>query len=620
MLVLYDMDETNFSTLGIGILRDFKTDPSTTEVLNGLYNLEFYYAKSGWLSEYLIEGNIIKADGQLFRIRNVDKTINDNKISILAKHIWFDLELNNWIVDVAPTNKQGHEALAWLISHSERPLNFNISGDCTKIASSRYVRMNPIEAIYNADNSILNRYGGELELNNFNITLHNRRGQDTGIEIRQRKNLTGATYKVDLSSLATRIMPVGNDGITLPEKFVDSPLINNYYAPFYKKIDVDVSVNEEENITLDDCYEIMRNAVLAEYVNGVDKPNVSINIDFVELSKTIEYEKYSNLESAHMGDSCKVYIPGLNINLTTRIVKIIKNISKNRIEKIELGTIIPNYITNNQNTTNNLKNAISQINPTSILAKAKESATNMINHPFGGYIYISEDTGEMYIMDTNDKSSAQSVWKFGLGGIGYSSTGINGTYETAITQDGKIVADFITTGKLNTNVIEGYGEIVTKVSDTEESLENINEIILNSQGDINDLKETMASLKSTLLEQTNESFTMWFEQTGLKKDVEAIGDILNGNGESLNKLTEYIHFEGAEMSLGRSDSQTRLVIKNDRISFMTGDTESAYISENTLYITDSTILNKLLIGHWETKEDKYLNLNTRWVGESNENN
>ena len=60
--------------------------------------------------------------------------------------------------------------------------------------------------------------------------------------------------------------------------------------------------------------------------------------------------------------------------------------------------------------------------------------------------------------------------------------------------------------------------------------------------------------------------------------------------------------------------QATLVISNDRISFMNGSNESAYITGNQLYITDSTILNKLQVGYWETKPDSYGNLNTKWVG------
>ena len=128
------------------------------------------------------------------------------------------------------------------------------------------------------------------------------------------------------------------------------------------------------------------------------------------------------------------------------------------------------------------------------------------------------------------------------------------------------------------------------------------------------LGEKINTIQSTILEQTNEAFTMWFEETGVQNTLDTIQNALDENTTDNNTIKEYIHFEGAEITLGKSDSQTKLVIKNDRISFMTGDTESAYISENTLYITDSTILNKMQIGHWETKEDDYGNLNTKWIG------
>ena len=464
MIVLYDSNIKSFDNLGLGVLRDFKSEPEITEVLNGLYNLEFDYAKKGWLSEYLIEGNILKANNQLFRIWNIKKNTQDTKITILAKHIWFDLEKNNFLEDVAPTKKTGTSALIWILEHAIVPTNFKISGDVSNIASARYVRMNPIEAIYKADNCLLNVFGGELELDNFNITLHNKRGKDLGLEIRQNKNLKGAECEIDLSSLATRIMPIGNDGILLPEKYIDSPLINNYHAPFFYKYEVNVGVDEENNITLEDCYETMRNEVRKLFDEGIDKPSISISIDFIELSKTKEYEIYSSLETAHLGDQCKVYIPELNLNLSTRIVKTVYNCSKRRITKIELGVPKINFVSNQSKKENSIKNTLNKVNPTTILEKVRNEATELINHPFKGYIYISEETGEMYLMDTNDVATSQKIWKFGLGGIGYSSTGINGPYQTAITSNGEIVADFITVGQISTDRIEGMNELTMTVN------------------------------------------------------------------------------------------------------------------------------------------------------------
>ena len=83
MLTIYDKATTSFNNLGIGVLRDFKSDPLITEVLNGLYNLEFEYVTDGWLGEYLIEENIIRANGQPFRIWNVKKNVDKTTITIL---------------------------------------------------------------------------------------------------------------------------------------------------------------------------------------------------------------------------------------------------------------------------------------------------------------------------------------------------------------------------------------------------------------------------------------------------------------------------------------------------------------------------------------------------------
>lgn len=614
MLIIYDKDTTSFDNLGLGVLRDFKSEPLITEVLNGLYNLEFDYVRDGWLSESLIEENLIKANGQLFRIWNIKKSIDETKITILAKHIFFDLEKSNFLEDVAPTDKTAENALSWILDHAAIPTNFKVNGDCTKIASARYVRMNPIEAIYNADNCILSRFGGEIELDNYNITIHNKRGNDLGLEIRQRKNLNGADYQLDLSTIATRIMPIGRDGLLLPEKYIDSPLINNYFSPFYYKFDVDVGVDEENGITLENCYQEMRNAVQNLYDSGIDKPQISISIDFVELSKTVEYKHYSNLETAHLGDSCRVFIPSLNLNLITRIVKIVYNCSKDRITSMELGTPIPNYVTSAADVEKNLKNAISTDSPTGLLQQAKNNATSMLKHPFTGYMYISEETGEFYLMDTKDINTAQSVWKFGLGGIGYSSTGINGEYQVAITQDGQIVADFITTGTLAASRIEGYNQLITTVSEQQDTITNINANLTDTNTNLNTLQQALTTIRESIITQSAEAVEMLFKQTGIEDAVNAVETALNDAENQLNIITEYVRFEGAKIILGKSTSQSSLIIENDIIKFMTGNNISAYISENQLYITDSTILNKLQIGKWETKPDSKGNLNTRWVG------
>lgn len=143
--------------------------------------------------------------------------------------------------------------------------------------------------------------------------------------------------------------------------------------------------------------------------------------------------------------------------------------------------------------------------------------------------------------------------------------------------------------------------------------------VINDSGiieSLNDIKNAISELNSTMLTQTSTAFEMLFTKTGIQGAVDSIQKILGGNTTSLETLKQYIRFEGASITLGKSDSQATLVISNDRISFMNGSNESAYITGNQLYITDSTILNKLQVGYWETKPDSYGNLNTRFVGEN----
>lgn len=672
MLKLFSKEATTFTTLGLGVLRDYYSDPIITEELNGSYTLELEYAKDGYLADQLVEQNIIVAKGQAFRIVNVDKTINDssNTIKILAKHIFFDLAFN-FLEDVAPTNLTAQSALAWILARTQTSNNFSVNGDCTATSSARYVRKNVTDAIYSEDNALLKRFGGELSFNNWNVFVHAKRGQDANFSIRYRKNLSGIEFKLDFSTVATRIMPQGANELLIDNKYVDSPNISNYFTPIYKKVEFsDIGVDEET--TESEAKQKLIDAVNNLYAQGIDKPEISIKVDFIELSKCTEYKDYANLESCNLGDTIKVIIPELNLNLTTRVVKTIYNEALGRYTNLELGSITPNFVSSQSKAISEMGNIVAKVNPDSILSQAQDNAKNLINHPFNGNILIDNETGVLYLMDTTDPSTAQSVWKWSLGGLGYSSTGINGTYQVAITQDGSINANFITSGTIATSRIQGYDALITEVSqivggyslttdttyqagttyyskvnddyieliagtdydigdpitgdvyiyeDTLQSqLENIYDT-LNGTDDTEGVLTTLENVKneiqevhSTMLTQTSEEFIMSFVQGYINNAFNEVNELAQSNNETLTGQERYIRFVGGNIELGEKDNEVKLLIQKDRISFMTGGNESAYISNNQLYITDSTILNKLQIGHWEAKENDNSNLNIKWIG------
>ena len=154
-----------------------------------------------------------------------------------------------------------------------------------------------------------------------------------------------------------------------------------------------------------------------------------------------------------------------------------------------------------------MQQSVNEINPTSILEQAQNNATELITTAMGGYVYKTQN--ELYIMDNADPLLAQKVWRWNINGLGYSSTGINGTYGLAMTMDGSIVADFITSGHLNTNVIEGYGSLTLQVQDNTNAIgdrsgktSTITQEINSIQAQISDIADitTSSSTESALIQ------------------------------------------------------------------------------------------------------------------------
>lgn len=107
-----------------------------------------------------------------------------------------------------------------------------------------------------------------------------------------------------------------------------------------------------------------------------------------------------------------------------------------------------------------------------VLQYAQEQATELIkNGVEGGYVFIDEN--EILIMDTQDKTTARNVWRWNSGGLGFSSTGYNGTFKTAMTSDGKIVADMITTGKMLATFIALFGKMAVYKTDSNGNITNV---------------------------------------------------------------------------------------------------------------------------------------------------
>lgn len=465
MIRLYDKKGTDFLHNGLGILKDVLSC-TCTEVLNGQYDIELEYPIHGFLVEGLVEENIIKApvgnpsgEDQLFRIKLVTKQLK--RIRVYATHIFYDLS-DNFLVDVAPTNQNGNGAVNWINQRAVYAHDFTCSSDIQKIASARYVRRNFVDALIGSDNAFINTWGGELHRNNKHYAINTNKGQDRGVQIRYGKNMREITWDIDITGVVTRIYPQGFDGLLLPELYIDSPLIENYIHPKIQKLEFsEIQIDEENGITQDMALEQLRQAVYEQYNQGIDKPAITIQVDFLELSKTAEYkELYQAMEKIYLGDYVEAVVPHLNLNERLKVISTTYDVLAEKYTEFELsnsdrkeGTFITS--------TNQLIKKLEQID-INVLNTAKQDATSKIVNAMGGYVYKTRN--ELFIMDNENPNAAQKVWRWNINGLGYSSTGISGPYGIAITSDGQIVADFITTGQMAIERIVGLADTLNSLA------------------------------------------------------------------------------------------------------------------------------------------------------------
>ncbi|MRD28867.1 endopeptidase, partial [Bacillus thuringiensis] len=480
MITLYKPNETEFTHNGIGALDKNIYNATVEEELNGLFLFSFSYplfAPRGLEIEGMSIIKVPTPDGeQLFRV--AAPKVSMGEITAQCYHIFYDLT-ENLIEDIFAETTNGNGAMNRMSAGCQYKHPFQFYSDVPKIASARIVRKNPVEALLDSsqDNSFVNRWGGELKRDNFDVKMLLNRGMDRGVVIRHKKDLLGYEGNVDWKSPITRIMPQGFDGLFLPEKYVDSPLINKYPHPKIKVVEfkhikaaIGENADDEDAVPLEEAYRLLRQAAKDMFaIQKVDQPKATYNVKFQELSQTEEYKDYKHLQSVYIADTVTVEHQEDGIDIKAKVIAYKYDPIKNEYLDITIGNFKESF-TDVSGRVDLVQEELSNM-PGSILDAAKANATSLINSGFGGHVRFYPD--RILIMDTKDEKSAKKVWQWNLNGLGYSSTGVNGPYGTAITSDGRIVADFITAGTLSGNVVRG-GEITGSTLRTSDSVNYVN--------------------------------------------------------------------------------------------------------------------------------------------------
>lgn len=433
MIKLYEPSEKEFLNNGLGVVEALKCIETKNKSLNGWFiEVEFHIKYHELLKQdYILFVETKEKQGQPFRINNINKT--DKKITITANHVIFDAE-RYMLVDVRPTNLSPVSFLSWFNSRTETTSPFSTTSNVSGYGTTYFIRKSLLEAF--TETELL--FGGTYDVDKFNISLMQKVGNDDGETLVYGKNIQSASVVEDWSTVCTRCIAVGPDELMLPEKYIDSSV--QYDKPFTKTVTFDFETKDEndEDIPVEEQIVTLRK-MTTDYLETSYIPNINYVIKS-DVSQTLR-----------IGDTIKIKHPLLTIN--TEVQSYTYDVNKKRVVSIEFG----NYSRDVKKLFDKIKEDIKTSIDNSQEAKSlTEKQTDIINNlNKHGIVYI--DDNEILILDELPKEEANRVWRFGLGGIGFSTNGINGPFDFAFTSDGKLNVDFIhansiTVNKLNADV------------------------------------------------------------------------------------------------------------------------------------------------------------------------
>ena len=514
--ILYKEDTTNFSTYGIGTLTD-TISCEVTEERNGVYECVIKYPVTGVHFNEILKERIIKAkpndtsNPQAFRIYRITTPLN-GIVKIYAQHISYDLiGIPVPICSTAPMMPQ--LLVDQLFESALVPHNFTFKTEFTLPQRCEIAKPKNLRAVLGGSGgSVLDVWGGEFEWDNFEVLHHKERGANNGVVIEYGKNLTKLEQDSDISEIYTDLLPYAvstdEEGVESVVTLVEQTLPITTTTLKQKKIlikDFTDSFEQGESIHHNEL-RLKAKDYIANNPLGVETP--SLTISFAALWKQPEYPAI--LERVSLCDTVTVKHIDYGVSVKQKVIKTVYDSLLERYVSITLGAAKSNFI----NEVSSTKAAMQTITQTvdrmpTLVNAAINNATKLITGQKGGYVILNGDSEtsmpyELLVLDQPNIADAVNVWRWNVGGLGFSSNGYNGPYETAITSDGQIVADFITTGTLLADIIKA-GIISSKDGSSYWNIDT-GEIVIKAYATSDALNKAVESLEGSI-EKVETTFT-----------------------------------------------------------------------------------------------------------------
>lgn len=358
--ILYDYNETTFTSNGIGRLSDC-ISCTVTEERNGVYECEFEYPVTGIHFSEITEGRIIfvthdeqgyalgSGAAQPFDIYASTKPI-DGIVTFYAHHISYRLN-EITITPFTVYNAGPNDIFPEARSRALPSCDFTVvaqDGDFSTV--SEYVINKPVpyrQMLGGMEGSILDTFGGEWTFYDKVALLEAHRGQDNGVTIRYGKNLVDYKDETDFSESYTAVLPywTGTDSETDAEIYVapSAPVSSGQSLPHGRAVVVPLDMSDQFE---DQPTTAQLNAAAATFLSN-NTPWLAkrtIEVDFVQLWQTDEFADYAPLMRCALCDTVHVTFPRYGmVSVPFKVVKVVWNVLLNRFDSMTLGTLSTSF-------------------------------------------------------------------------------------------------------------------------------------------------------------------------------------------------------------------------------------------------------------------------------------
>lgn len=451
MIRVFGTTDKTFTSNGDAVIRPLKAKVHKED--NGDYYLDLECGLE-WV-DYIVANNIVVADtpqgAQAFRMGNPKKT--KSKLSTRAWHVFYDSK-NYLIEDAYVVDKDCNDALDHLNSATEPESQFKTISDVPVANSFRCVR----KSLYEAIQTVLERWGGHLVRDNFTIGIRTSIGQDNGVTVRYAKNLREITCDENWDNVVTQLMPVGRDGLLLNAIDPDASLYVTsdvqYDIPYTKTVSFD-----QGDIVEEDYQDSDGNLDEEAYTQALVDDLLQQAQTYVDENcvPQVNYTLKANLEKVtDIGDTVQVTDSRLGVDIMTNVIAYDYDCILKRYTEIEFGNFRQTLSGFAASVSTNITNTVTEQMGTvqAVLSQELQQATDQILGTAGNS-FVIYDGNQILIVDTLPKEQAVNVMRFNSAGIGFSTTGIYGTFTSAWSIDGTLNMQAINVINLTANLIKG---------------------------------------------------------------------------------------------------------------------------------------------------------------------